>query len=63
MVQMIAVLELPPKAVCKIRVNLESRKLMNVFPPLAELNLLMTFDKANKLLLMLEPSLNRMPSA
>lgn len=60
---MIAVLEFPPKAVCKILVNLESRKLMNVFPPLAELNLLITLDKASRLLLMFEPSLNRMPSA
>jgi hypothetical protein len=62
-VQMMAVFEFPPRAVCKMRVNLESRKLMNVFPPFAELNLLITFDSARRLLLMLEPSLKRILSA
>jgi len=63
MVQIIAVLEFPPKAVCKIRVSLLSRKLIKVFPPFAELSLLITFESASKLRLIFEPSLSLNPSA
>jgi len=60
-VHIIAVLELPPRAFCKILVNFESLKLINCFEP--ALSLLITFDRANKLRLMLEPSLSLIPSA
>ena len=63
MVQIIAVFEFPPKAGYRILVSFESLKLIKVFPPLAELNLFITFDRANKLLLIFEPSLNLSPSA
>lgn len=63
MVHMMAVLELPPRAVCKMRVNLESRKLIKVLPPPAVLKRLITFERARRLLLMFEPSLRRRPSA
>jgi hypothetical protein len=58
-----AVFEFPPKAGCKMRVSFESRKFIKIFAPFAELSLLITLDKARRLLLMFEPSLSLKPSA
>lgn len=71
----IDVIEFPERAYCRIRVSFESLKLMNEFPYGALLlavyncillnlkpSIYITLDNANRLLLILDPSLNLTPS-
>ena len=64
--QIITVLELPPKAFCKIRVKAESLYGGNTsffLPKALSAKVFITFPRTNKLLLILHPSFNLAPVA